>query len=74
MDVLTSQINQALALWGDREVRVMPSDGDLAAVERWIVSLMETHPPDYQAGRLAVARGRVAQARRVALPGETVCL
>jgi len=74
MDVLTPQINEAISLWGDREVRVMPMDDELAEYERWIVSLMEAGPADYQAGRLAVARGRVAQARRIARPGETVLL
>jgi hypothetical protein len=74
MDELAPQINEALARWGDAEMRVLPGDDRLASEERWLVELLSADPPDYQAGRLTVARGRVAQARRMSMPGATVYL
>ena len=49
-----------MLLWGDREIRALSTDDELAAVERRIVSLMKSDPLDYQARPSALARWRIA--------------
>ena len=46
----------------------LPGEDQLAAEYRWVLGLLATDPPAYQAGPLTTARDRIAQARRMLIP------
>lgn len=68
MDVIACQINDVIRRWGDRMLAPLPGEEQLAAEWEWVLALLATDPPDYQAGRLRVARDRIGQARRMLIP------
>lgn len=69
VDTITPQINAVIARWGNGIPAGLPDDDEALAEEyRHALALLATSPPDYQAGRLRVARDRIAQARRMRIP------
>ncbi len=57
-------VNLMIEKYGDELPVPLPSKEVLASDYRFAVDLIASNPSHYQAGRLTVARDRIAQARR----------
>jgi hypothetical protein len=64
----TPEINEVISCWGNAMSSPLPSDDQLRSEWDHVLALLATNPPDYQAGRLRVARDRIGQARRMLIP------